>query len=100
MDKYSVKIMPKAARDIDEIYTYLVKEKEVPEIALNLVDVLEDTILSLENLPYRGSERKTGAFVNKGYRQIFAKNFTIVYCIDEKRHFVIIITVRYSPSKF
>lgn len=100
MDKYNVKIMPKAERDIDEIYKYLTKEKEIPEIALHLVDEFEETILSLEYMPFRGSERKVGAYINKGYRQIFVKNFTIIYRIDEKRHFVIVVAVRFSPSKF
>jgi plasmid stabilization system protein ParE len=46
LDKYDVKIMPKAVRDIDEIYEYLAKNKEIPEIALNLVDEMEKAILS------------------------------------------------------
>ena len=50
-----------------------------------MTDALEDTILSLDETPYRGSIRRTGAFANRGYRQIFVKNFTIVYRIDETR---------------
>lgn len=100
MDKYDVKIMPKAERDIDGIYEYLSMNKEIPEIALNLVDEMEKAILSLECMPYRGSERKVGAYANKGYRQMFVKNFTIIYRVDEKRHFVIIVTVRYTPCEF
>lgn len=99
MDKYIIKMMPKAGRDIDEIYEYLAKKKEVPEIALNLVDIIENAILSLEYMPYRGSERKAGTYINKGYRQIFVKNFTIIYRVDEKRHFIIIVTVRYTPRE-
>ena len=100
MDKYIVKMMPKAERDIDEIYEYIAKKIEAPNIALNMVDELEEAILSLEYMPYRGSERKVGFYTNKCYRQVFVKNFTIVYRIDEKRHFVIIVTVRYTPRDF
>ena len=92
--------MPRVESDLDRIYDYLAKVKDVPEIALNLIDELEEAILSLENIPYRGSERKVGAYCNKCYRQIFVKNFSIIYRIDEKRHFVIIVTVRYTPSNF
>ncbi|MGB4658657.1 MAG: type II toxin-antitoxin system RelE/ParE family toxin [Mobilitalea sp.] len=100
MDKYNVKMMPKAERDIDEIYEYLAKKKEIPEIALNLVDIMENAILSLGCMPYRGSERKVGTYTNKDYRQIFVKNFTIIYRIDEKRHIVIIVTISYTPREF
>lgn len=100
MDKFYIKMMPRAERDIDEIYEYLAKKKEVPEIALNLVDIMENTILSLECMPYRGSKRKVGAYTNKGYRQIFVKNFTIIYRIEEKRRIVIIVTVRYTHREF
>jgi addiction module RelE/StbE family toxin len=93
-------MMLRAEHDLDEIYDYLAKKIEVPEIAMNLVDELEEAILSLENMPYRGSERKVGSYANRGYRQIYVKNFTIIYRIDENRHFVIIVTVRYTPSNF
>ena len=51
-------------------------------------------------MPYRGSIRRTGAFANRGYRQVFVKNFTIVYRIDEAKKMVVIVTVRYTPSSF
>ena len=47
-------------------------------------------------MPYRGSIRRTGAFANRGYRQIFVKNFTIVYRIDEAKKMVVIVTLRYT----
>ncbi len=100
MDRYNVKMLPKAERDIDEIFEYLSKNKEAPEIALSLVDVIENTILSLEYMPLRGTVRNVGIYANKDYRQIFIKNFTIVYKVDKKRHVIIIVTVRYTPSEF
>ena len=63
-------------------------------------DALADAILSLDEMPYRGSIRRTGAFANRGYRQIFVKNFTIVCRIDEAKKIVVIVTVRYTPSSF
>ena len=46
------------------------------------------------------SIRRTGAFANRGYRQIFTKNFTIVYRIDEAKKMIVIVTVRYTPGSF
>jgi toxin ParE1/3/4 len=67
---------------------------------MNLIDKLEEAILSLELMPHRGAKRHVGAYVNKGYRQLFINNFTIVYRIDEAKKQVIIVTVRYSPNEF
>ena len=100
MDKYLVKLLPKAYRDIDQIYSYIKKEFKEPTTAENIVKSIEEAILGLEYYPRRGAERKVGVYANRGYRQLFMKNFTIVYRIDEKMKFVIIVTVKYSPSDF
>lgn len=100
MDKYTVKLLPKAYRDIDEIYGYILQEFKEPQIAVKIVKLIEDTILGLEVFPRRGAERKVGVYANRGYRQLFVKNFTVVYRIDEKKNCVIIVTVKYSPSNF
>jgi len=98
--KYVVKLLPKAYRDIDEIYTYISQKLLEKEIAMNLIKDIETVILGLEEFPYRGAERKIGVYVNKGYRQVFYKNFSIIYRIDEAKKYVIVITIRYSKSNF
>ena len=100
MDKYEIKITPRAASDIDNIYCYIADEFKAIGTAEEHANLLEEAINSLDTMPYRGAERKTGAFANKGYKQLFVKNFTIVYRIDDDRKREIIVTVRYSPSSF
>lgn len=100
MDKYNVSLTGRALRDLDGIYVYIAQTLLVPETALGMVDKIEKEILSLEEMPYRFPERKTGAYANKGYRQLFVGNYTVIYRIDEKRRQVIVITIRYSPSQF
>ena len=100
MDKYNVSLTSRALRDLDDIYVYIAQTLLVPETALGMVDKIEKEILSLEEMPYRFPERKTGAYANKGYRQLFVGNYTVIYRIDEKRRQVIVVTIRYSPSQF
>ena len=100
MDKYTLSLTSRALRDLDDIYVYIAQTLQVPETALELVDKIEKEILSLEEMPYRFPERKTGAYANKGYRQLFVGNYTVVYRVDEKPRQVIIVTIRYSPSQF
>lgn len=99
-DKYSVKLMSRALRDLDGIYAYIAKTLMEPGTALKLIETIENEILTLDSMPYRCPERQTGAYANKGYRQLFIKNYTAIYRVDEKSKTVIVVTVRYSPSQF
>lgn len=96
MDRFHVLLKPKAYEDIDEIYEYISLELKNDSAALQLVDELEKAILSLGELPLRGAERKIGTFSNRGYRQVFVENFTIIYRVDMKQKRVIIVHVIYS----
>ena len=100
MDKYEVKISPQAFRDVDMIYGYVKNHFLEPGTAENLADEIEKGILSLEELPYRGAPRRVGQYANKGYRQLFVKNYTIVYRIEEEKKRVVIVTVKYAASDF
>lgn len=100
MEKYSIKILSAAYRNLDNIYEYIANELQTEQLAMNLIDSLEEAIFSLEFMPYRGAKRNRGIFSNKRYRQLFVKNFTIVYHINEVNKQVIIVTVRYSQSEF
>lgn len=92
--------MQRAFSDLDNIYNHIADDFKEIGTAEKMANDLEKAILSLDEMPYRGSIRRTGAFANRGYRQIFVKNFTIVYRIDEAKKVVIVVTVRYTPSSF
>lgn len=100
MDKYKVIIFPRAYKNLDDIYSYIANELYVPNAALKLIDKLEQAIFSLEEMPFRFPQRKRGAYANKGYRQIFVDNFTVIFRVSEKTKEVFVVTVRYSKSDF
>lgn len=100
MDKYGVQLMDRALRDLDGIYAYIARTLSEPGTALKLAETIESEIFSLETMPYRCPERQVGAYGEKGYRQLFVKNYTVIYRVDEQHKMVIVVTVRYSPSQF
>ena len=100
MDKYGVKLMSRALQDLDGIYDYIARTLLEPNTALKLVEKIEKGIYSLETMPYRCPERGRGVYANRGYRQLFIGNYTVIYRVDEAKKLVIIVTIRYSASNF
>lgn len=100
MDKYSVRLISCALRDLDGIYSYIAKTLLEPNTALKLVEQIEREICSLESMPYRWPKRMRGIYANRGYRQLLVGNYTVIYRVDEAAKQVIVVTVRYSPSEF
>ena len=98
--KYTVRLYPRAYRDLDEIYSYIAFNLSEPGTAEKMVDALEKAIFGLEQFPERGSIRRVGAYADRDYRQIFVKNYTIVYRVHKEEQEVHIVTVRYAPSNF
>jgi addiction module toxin, RelE/StbE family len=100
LDKYVIRLLSHAYRDLDNIYAYIAETLLEPGTAQKLLEVLEEAIFSLEELPKRGALRKNGAYVDKGYRQLFTNNFTLIYRVDETKKMVVIVAVRYSKCQF
>ena len=96
---YSVKILANALEDIDKIYCYIKNEIKSNQAAANLVDKLEEAIFSLELFPHRGAKRKSKKSSKWKYRQLFVKNFTVVYRIDNLNQSVIIVAVKFTPKQ-
>ena len=100
MDSYAVKLYARAMHDLDAIYGYIAGQLLVPETAQEMVADLEKAILSLEQMPERGALRTVGVYAHGGYRQLFVKNYVIVYRVLRDKKEVHIVTVRYAPSNF
>ena len=100
MDKYTVKLYARAYRDLDEIYSYIAENLSSPYTALHMIDTLEEAILSLEQTPERGAIRRIGVYAEAGYRQLFVKNYVIIYRVFKEKKEVHIVTIRYVPSNF
>ena len=65
-NKYRAKLMSRALRDLDNIYTYIARNLLEQGTAEKLIDTLEGEILSLESMPYRCAERRVGVYAGKG----------------------------------
>lgn len=100
MDNYTVKIYARAYNDLDSIYAYIAGSLMEPGTALDMANELERAIFSLEQFPERGAPRRTGFYAKGDYRQLFVKNYVIVYRVLREKKEVHVVTIRYTPSSF
>lgn len=96
LDKYKVKITPRAIRELNSIYEYISKEKLAPENAKGQVDRIKTTILNLNTFPQSHQERNEGRYAEKGYRQLLIDNYIAIFRIDEASKIVYVVTIQYQ----
>lgn len=96
MDKYKVKINPKAIRELNSIYEYIANEKLTPENARGQVDRIKKAILNLDTFPQSHQARSEGKYAEKGYRQLLIDNYIAIFRIDETNKIVYVVTIQYQ----
>lgn len=96
MDKYKVKILPSAMRELDRIYDYIASEKLAPENAKGQVDRIKKSILSLDTFPQSHQERNEGRYARKGYRQLLIDHYIVIFRINEPQKAVYVVTIQYQ----
>lgn len=96
LDKYIVKINPKAIHDLDSIYEYIANEKLAPENAKGQVDRIKKAILDLDTFPQSHQERNEGRYAGKDYRQLLIDNYIAIFRIDEVYKIVYVVTIQYQ----
>ena len=96
LDKYKVKVTPRAMRELDNIYEYIANEKLAPENAKGQVDRIKKAVLSLDTFPQSHQERNEGRYAGKGYRQLLIDNYIVIFRIEEASKTVYLITIQYQ----
>ena len=96
MDKYKIKLNPRAYRDLDEIFDYISKDLQSPENAKGQTDRLWKALKTLDTFPQSHQERMTGTYAGKGYRQLLTDNYITIFKIDESKKIVKIVTIQYQ----
>lgn len=96
LNKYIVELMPRAYRDIEEIYAYIAYEKLSPENAKGQIDRIKNAILGLDIFPESHQDRTIGRYAGKGYKQLIIDNYIAIFRINEEKMRVLVVTVQYQ----
>ena len=79
MEKFKIKIFPRAKQDMEEVIDYL--NTLSPDVALKYYDLLVEEIAGLSQMPERCPRPKDLALAARGYRYLIVKNYLVFYVI-------------------
>ena len=96
MKKWTVKILPDAENDIEDIYIYIAMELLEPETAAKLIARIKNAIYKLNHLPERFRLYYKEPWYSKGLRLFAVENYIILYHIVPETSTVYIDAVIYG----
>lgn len=99
-NRYTLKITPAAANDLDKIYSYISNELYNETAAENLMDKIEESFMRLKEFPFSCNFVSDDFLKNKGYRKLIVDNYIGFYIVDEEKQQVIIMRVLYGKQKY
>ena len=93
---YSATTANAARRDISKAARYISEKLYNPSAADRLLDEVEETIISLEEMPHRHPLVKDEYLASKGIRLLPIRNYHAFYTVDEESKTVIVVRFLYS----
>ena len=99
-NNYSLKFTPKAGKDLEQIYVYI-SEKLFNDIAANnLLEKIENSIISLKEFPCSGSLISDELLKSKGYRKLVVENYIVFYLVNKSEKQVVVMRILYNAQKY
>ncbi len=93
---FEIKISVQADNDLRSVYEYIAYELQSPENASEQLDRLEESILSLDQMPERFRVYEKEPWHSRGLRIMPVDNYCVLYISDVKNALVTIIRVMYG----
>lgn len=79
---------------LDMIYSNICFRSLDNATAEQVIATIEQCILLLETMPYRGANVTSGIYASHGYRKLMVKNHLIIYSVLEEKKQVVIVFVK------
>jgi plasmid stabilization system protein ParE len=93
---YRVDISEVAENDLLDIVRYITFQFSAPMTAFNMMELLEEAMMSLSNMQQRISLVRDDRLSQMGYRCLNIKNNIVFFTIDEKNKVVDVERILYA----
>lgn len=94
--KYTVNLLPEAVKDVNGIYEYIALNLGEKEIAVNMINLIEKNILSLDEMPGRYKIYENEPWKSRGVHIMPVKRYLVFYVVDDNEKVVNIFRVIYG----
>lgn len=81
---YRLKYLPLALNDLRDITDYIADTLKAPKAAVDLLDVLEESISRLKQFPYSCKIYQPVSDTENEYRILPIKNYFVFYVVNEE----------------
>jgi addiction module RelE/StbE family toxin len=99
-NSYTIKMTPKAADDLENIFQYISEELFAISSAANILRDIEKGIMRLKEFPFSCNYVADEYLKSKCYRKLIIDNYLVFYLVEEENKQVIIIRVLYGKQKY
>lgn len=82
MAKYRIDVSEPAENDLLDIVRYISSQLSAPISALHLMEILEEAMMSLTDMPHRCPIVADDRLSQMGYRKLTVKNYVVFFSID------------------
>lgn len=83
MAKYRIDISEPAENDLRDIVRYISAQLSAPVAAQRMMDIFEDAIAELTDMPHKYPYITDARLAALGYHKLIVKNYIVFYTIDE-----------------
>ena len=94
--KYKVNISPEAIKDINGIYEYISQVLYEENIAVKMIKLLQESILSLDEMPNRFKRFDNEPWKSRGVHIMPVKKYLVFYIVDDNKKSVDVIRIIYG----
>lgn len=88
MKTYRVEVSEPAERDLLDIIRYISSQLSAPVSAIQMIEHLEEAMMSLSDMPERFPLVLDERLSQMGFRKLIVKNYIVFFSIDEKNNLV------------
>lgn len=96
MAKYRVDVSESAENALMEIVRYIKSQFSAPISALSMIELFEEAMAGLADMPQRHPFIADERLAQLGYRKLLLKNYVVFYTIDEGNKVVDIERILYG----
>ena len=98
--KYQVVLTHKAKIDLKNIYKYISENLKEKNTADNLMNLIEEKILILEDIPEGFAIIEYYKKKKYEYRRLLVKNYIVIYRIDKKNKIVYVVKIIHGRRNY